>query len=938
MNNPYSIQADGQKEKRMRDKEVANTVNEAARLQHNLANEVLKTGNRHMGWEHLYHTLNRLSMQPSNPEGDVLFITATLEFSDLSFALGKGFNDSTSFLKCAREMAQRMADRRSCCLINLHLGRLFYFAKQRAEAMRVFEEGTREAESLGDEDILSRAAEFIGLYYFIQGIFPAAKSRFEVAASSFESGSPSQGARNPSGPMWLSYCYAFMGHFHEAIGTLDYYRRLAIDRSELPLAITFRAVLAIILAMIKNVKEAKFHATGALQEATAQQNAMAMYFAKGTLAYLYFLEGRLKEASDLSVENTFEGESSGLIRQYASPMMLEMHHEFVRRESNYPYDYFEEINRIMREPNIHLRGVAMRLKAMGGVKDHYDLIESDLKASEDYLIQSGDPVQLAKTWIEMARLSLRRGDKEKARILAQKAWKGFSGYGDVFYPDDLRHLLAIKYDMSIAPGFLDGGLESFIDMIQQLTPSMDLDELLSKTIAATNRILGAERGCFFWIGSNGSKKKPEPKGLCNLSQADIEADGFKSNLSLVLKAFRENKLQLVRPEVSDQWPGGSKAILCIPIMVQGRVTGVFYHDNSYIRDCFDYFSKEQMLRIAQYLAKYIENIFQFSKRMEQKALDNQNQLQQSDLNEIIAESTVMLEIILQADRIARSESTVLILGETGVGKELMARRIHHKSSRHKHPYVIVDMTAIPENLFESELFGHEKGAFTGADHQRLGRIELAHHGTLFIDEIGETPKSVQAKLLRALEEKTIFRVGGNKPISSDFRLIAATNRDLAAEVAAGNFREDLYYRLNVLPLTVPPLRERKEDIVLLAQYYLNRLSIKYINQIIKLTIEDQAMLISYLWPGNVRELKNVIERAVLLWNGDGLNLNLPQQAKSIVSDLFTDVPTLDDMQRRYIRRILDLTDGKIGGAGGAAEILGMKRTSLNNRMKKLRLR
>jgi transcriptional regulator with GAF, ATPase, and Fis domain len=920
------------------EKIMIDTENEVARLQYNLADEALRSKNRHMSWEHLGHMLNRLSLQTSNPEGDTLFVKASLEFSDLSFALGKGFNDSMSFLKRAREMAQLMADRRSRCIINLHLGRLFYFAEQRAEAMRVFGEGMREAESLGDEDILSRAAEFIGLYYFIQGIFPEAKSRFEAAARSFESGSTAQAARNPSGPMWLSYCYAFMGHFHEAIGTLDYYRRLAIDRSELPLAITFRAVLAIILAMIKNVKEATFHATGALQEATVQQNALAMYFAKGAFVYLLFLEGRLKEASDLSLQNTSEGASSGLIRQYASPMVLEIHHEFVRRENNYPFDYLQELDRIMREPNIHLRGVALRLKAIDGVKDQNNLIEADLKASEDYLTQSGDPVQLAKTWIEMARLSLRRGDKEKARLLAQKAWKGFSGYGDVFYPDDLRHLLAIKHDLSTAPGLPDGGLESFIDMIQQLTPSMDLDELLSRTVAATNRILGAERGCFFWAGGNGSKKKPEPRGLCNLSQADIEADGFKSNLSLVLKAFRENKPQLIRPEVSDQWPSGSKAILCIPIMVQGRISSVLYHDNSYVRDCFDNFSEEQMLRIAQYLAKYIENIFQFSRRMEQKALDNQNQLQQSDLDKIIAESPVMLQIILQADRIAISESTVLILGQTGVGKELMARRIHHKSSRHKHPYVIVDMTAIPENLFESELFGHEKGAFTGADRQRLGRVELAHHGTLFIDEIGETPKSVQAKLLRALEEKTIFRVGGNKPISSDFRLIAATNRDLAAEVAAGNFREDLYYRLNVLPLTMPPLRERKEDIVLLAQYYLNRFSVKYINRIIELTAEDEEKLIAYHWPGNVRELKNVIERAVLLWNGDGLNLNLPHHALSAVNDLFLDVPTLDDMQRRYIRRVLEMTGGKIGGPNGAAQILGMKRTSLNNRLKKLRLR
>ena len=925
-----------------KDKALNAAEDEIARLQYNLANQALRARNRHMGWEHLFQLLSRRSSQPSNREGDTLFVTASLEFSDLSFALGQGFNDAAKFLKQAKQIVERLEDRRSCCLINLHLARLYYFAERREEALGLFQVGKYEAENLGDEDILERASEFIGLYYFFQGLFPVAKTYFETAACNFESAAWQHIARNPSGPMWLSYCYAFLGHFHEAIGTIDYYRRLAIDRSEFTLAITYRSVMAIILFMIKNIREAMYHANGALQEAVTQQNALAMYFAKSAISHCYASEGKIEECLKLSNESFQEGASSGLIRQYASPHVLEGLRDGARRKliSFYNYDY--EFQRVMKEPNLHLRGVALRLRAMDRLDRREDdrVIETDLKASEEYLIQSGDPVQLAKTWVEMARLILRRGDKEGARMLAQKAWKGFSGYGDVFYPDDLRHLLNIEHGITISRDLHKGSLELFIEMIQQLTPNMDMAELFSRTVAATNRIMGAERGCIFWFGQNGGKKPPEPRGLCNLILADIEADSFKSNLALVFRAFKENKPQLVRPEAPEQWPSHPKAILCIPIAVQGKVRGVLYHDNSYVRDCFDCFDSEQLLRIAQYLNQYIENIFVFSQSMERRAIDNQNQLQAVTQDEIIAESPTMLQILKQTDRVALSESTVLILGETGVGKELIARRIHQKSPRQKHPYIVVDMTAIPENLFESELFGHEKGSFTGADHQRIGRVELAHRGTLFIDEIGETPKSLQAKLLRALQEKTIFRVGGNKPISTDFRLVAATNRDLAAEVAAGNFREDLYYRLNVLPLKLPPLRERREDIALLAEYYLDRFSLKYINKSIALMPEDLEKLKSYHWPGNVRELKNVIERAVLLWNDDGrgLNLNIELRDPSVVQDLFLDTPTLDELQRRYIKHVLGLTGNRVGGPGGAAQILGMKRTSLNNRMKKLSVR
>jgi len=268
----------------------------------------------------------------------------------------------------------------------------------------------------------------------------------------------------------------------------------------------------------------------------------------------------------------------------------------------------------------------------------------------------------------------------------------------------------------------------------------------------------------------------------------------------------------------------------------------------------------------------------------------------------------------------------------------LAKRIHEHSSRNKGPFIVVDVTTIPETLLESELFGHERGAFTGADSRKIGRLELAHQGTLFLDEIGELPLPAQTKLLRVIQERTFTRLGGIRPINSHFRLLAATNRRLEEEVAAGRFRQDLFYRLNVIPLNLPPLRERPEDIPLLAEYFMKQYALKYKRNMIRLTSEQEKLLRHYRWPGNIRELNNVMERAVLLSTETQLELNLPADLQANPVNPFFDFPSMDELQRRYIEFVFKKTGGKIAGAGGAADILGMNRTTLYSRMKLLGLR
>ncbi len=897
---------------------------------------------RYAAWKYLYDVLTGLVDHSDSPEKDALRVKTSLELADVSFVLGIGFSEVSAFLQNALNAAARLGDRRSQAMIHLHLGRLFYFGEQRRKAVEMFALGKSEVESLGDEDILTQAAEFIGLYYFIQGMFNEALGYFERATESFESGGK-YGIINPSGPMWLSYSAAFLGQTHRAIGNLDYYRRIALERGDQSLATTLRSVLGIILIDINKSKEAAFHLSGALQEAVQYRNSLGGYFAKGGLAYHHFKEGRIKEARKWMMEALREGAKSGLIRQYASPWVLEWLYELHRHELEPipELDYHDEISRLLLEPNIHLRGVALRLRAIenietGGSDDL--LVESDLQQSEGYLRQSGDPVQLAKTQLELVRLKLRQGKLNAARLLAHKAWKNVSGYGNAFFPDDLRQLLSLKSKLPAGNIMSEELINLFTEMVETLVPCADLKELLTRTVKATNRFFGAERGGIFLFDQIGTAKSPVLMGSCNLSDADVSAASFKWNLALVFKAFRENRPQIVRSDPKIVIPYPLKAVMCVPFVDEDQGKGVLYHDNSYIEDCFDHFDDSQLLRIAGSFTRYIGRIRRFSRQMEGKVIRHLKQMDSSESTRILTQSPSMQKLLAQARQVAGSNSTILILGETGVGKELLARDIHNLSPRRDQPMVIVDPTTIPETLVESELFGHEKGAFTGADRQKLGRIELAHRGTLFIDEVGEIPKSSQAKLLRVLQEKTLIRVGGTKTITSDFRLIAATNRNLADEVAAGRFREDLYYRLNVISMTLPPLRERNEDVLFLARHFLSLYAAKHNQHIPGLAREDEDTLLAYHWPGNIRELKNVMERAVLLATRDRLEISLPVKRNLTFNDCISDLPSLEEMQRRYIRFIMEKTGGKVSGPGGAAELLNMKRTSLYKRMDKLGLR
>ena len=323
--------------------------------------------------------------------------------------------------------------------------------------------------------------------------------------------------------------------------------------------------------------------------------------------------------------------------------------------------------------------------------------------------------------------------------------------------------------------------------------------------------------------------------------------------------------------------------------------------------------------------------------------NEQNQIR--DLGDMVGSSPALLQMVERIKSVAQTDASVLITGESGSGKELVARLIHQKSERRDAPLVTVNCASIPSELFESEFFGHIKGAFSGAVQDRIGRFELANKGTLFLDEVGEIPIGLQSKLLRAIQQKSFERVGDNKTRDVDVRIIAATNRNLEDEVEQGLFREDLYYRLSVFPISVPALRKRKGDIVPLAQYFVELAKVEFAKQVGSFTTEQLAMLRDYDWPGNIRELKNVIERAVILSDGHiRLDLALPEQAlrqigNSIDESSFTDSKaiisdkTLKQIERRNLINALEKTQWRVSGDKGAAKLLEMNPSTLNSKIK-----
>jgi formate hydrogenlyase transcriptional activator len=490
-----------------------------------------------------------------------------------------------------------------------------------------------------------------------------------------------------------------------------------------------------------------------------------------------------------------------------------------------------------------------------------------------------------------------------------------------------------------------------LQLSQALLANMDVRKLLSAIAASLSEVIPLDAATLGLYDEKTGNLMVQFLAVDDQNAQQVEVrlplDGSPAG-----RAFRTRE-----PVLLDQIPGsdlaqgaahltgiGMKSGCWVPLIHRDVAVGVLAVASRQER-AFAQSELEMLVQVADQVAMAVSNAVVFRQiaelrdRLKQEKLYLEEEINlENRFEDIVGESGGLRQVLKQIETVAPTDATVLIQGETGTGKELLARAIHRLSGRSERTFVKVNCAAIPAGLLESELFGHEKGAFTGAIARKMGRVELAHEGTLFLDEVGELPLDLQPKLLRALQEREIERLGGNRAIPVNLRLIAATNRDLTQMVAEKQFRSDLYYRLKVFPIFSPPLRDRVGDIPVLVRHFVTSLSRRMGKNIATIPEQTMRALCRWPWPGNIRELENFLERSVILTRGSELYVPLAELETKVAEEeeeLERTNPSLQAAERDHILRVLRETGGQIGGSDGAAARLGLKRTTLNSKLKKL---
>jgi Nif-specific regulatory protein len=492
-------------------------------------------------------------------------------------------------------------------------------------------------------------------------------------------------------------------------------------------------------------------------------------------------------------------------------------------------------------------------------------------------------------------------------------------------------------------------LSAILHISQLLTSSFDLEKNLNAVMASLADRLEMQRGCVFLLDP--LTKALEIVAAFGLSLEEVQRGKYRIGEGIVGRVIESSQPMFVpnigaepkflnRTASRPQKSGVS--FLCIPIELDGETLGVISVDRIYTEAHGNVDDDLRVLSIvASFMAQFVK-LWEHFRKTEKECGDLRSQLREKfSLTNIVGASPAFQQVLKAVQKVAATDTTVLLLGESGTGKELIAQTLHYQSRRASSPFVAVNLAALPENLIEAELFGVEKGAYTGATARRVGRFEMANQGTIFLDEIGELPLNLQVKLLRVLQERTFERIGSSSSQQVDARVVAATNRNLLEEVAKGNFREDLYWRLNVVPIVLPPLRARVEDVPLLLNYYIDKLNCVH-NRNVHFSRAAVCRLQSYLWPGNVRELANMVERMVIMAEQDiisevdlPLNASCPgPKAPDVNGVAFIPENLGDQVQRLERSHIIQALKESRGVQQRASKALGMTPRQLGYRIKK----
>ncbi len=846
-----------------------------------------------------------------------------------------------TILSRAGEVAERLGRWNELGRIKLAQAEAWQWAGDHGKWEQYIDEFWTIAQKSKNRHMLRVAALTASDFLFFKGRLAEAIDRYETVVGQIEAFGEDETSLRATAT--LGWCYMCRGKLSRGTGIIETLR-LRADALGLNSLRDF-CDLGLSYALIEMGQDKKAQALVAplLESEEDTGDPRNFLFACFSMAQILVHRGDFKGAAgyrDKVAAQWSENTGTLLMRK---PFVLEVLYQL--EQHGYPHPTLtlqNEIDRALDHLDICRQGIALRYKGILNIKQRQKKGRAflDLKNSEELLTTAGADIELARTRIELGRAYLDGGEMKTAVQYLEKACFFLSRIGKNLFPKDLRLVMTPqeqKFELMI---------DLMVSIAETSGTARERLNFLEKVINVAIDFTMSRRGAFFTLTSG----TPEIVVSRNVDPLLLKTEEFDLILDIVSRTARGGG-DIVYPgsALPEGLPekhlsaAGIDTFICTPVQLSGTTYGYLYIDNWLSREAArpDHLPYVRMicLQAAGGLSHIalLDETKRLKDRFEDEATFYRKEMGiTGETDGIIGTSEGIRRVLDQIHQVAPTDSSVLITGETGVGKELVAKAIHNRSQRKDGPFIPVNLAALPQELVASELFGHEKGAFTGANERYKGRFELANGGTIFLDEIGDLPPAAQVKLLRVLQENVFERLGSAEPIQSDFRVVAATNKDLARAVKEGSFREDLYYRLRVFPIAIPPLRERQEDIPLLVSAFAEKFGKKMGRSIKRFRPGQMKKLQEYEWPGNVRELEHYVERSVILSKGDVLTFYFPDRRSTPTAEADASaLLPMDEMERQHIERVLTATRWRVSGPQGAAAILKMKPTTLFYRMKKL---
>lgn len=875
-----------------------------------------------------------------NTEGkdaDHLFVNTIIKYSRIY----TGEDDPEwiiSLLKKAIRKAEEMGLDEYKSLLLMHIAKNEWFRGRFELAAKYFEDGWKVANSTENAKVINSAIVFKLFFSHWQGRFRDVVAAFETLVPEVD--------RYPKNRTSLlaalaaGQCYVRCGRVSHGLGMLD---SLFKHREKVGDFFGIGQVgngIGAVLIEIGRLDDAIKYLEKAENTKTEVQTIFTLVHRHIFLSLAYLMKKDIKKSEE-HLHKFLALHGNSRMSPYPDNHLLSLSWA-MGKEASGRHDALnlsKLIENCVGSQNMSVKGAGYRYLALAEKSLNLppQKIVQLFQQSLQFYEEAGNVILSAIVRLELAREYQLMGNNDKAREIAEIAAQVLLPVNPDLIPKDLSYLTRSLPNQETV-------LDKILKLGQEFVTIRENRELVLHILSTSNQITGAERGAIFFLDKGKEPFELKLKASKNISAEDVSLPSFSRAMEIIQKTAASGIgcMMSFPPEDSGSISSGSiLSCFCVPMIFKDKIIGVLYHDNCLYKNSIEELDLNVLSFFAAQAAIALDNAraYEEVQRLNEQLIEEKDYFKEQHLKDIqhegiVGNSQAIRNVFNQVDKVAPEDTTILILGETGVGKELVARLMHQMSKRKEKSFIRVDCSALSETLIVSELFGHEKGSFTGASKRRAGRFELANGGTLFLDEIGNISTEIQVRLLRVLQTKEFQRVGGEETIRSDFRLLTATNNDLQKEVKAGRFREDLYYRLNIFPITVPPLRERQEDIPLLTNYFLKKISTQTGKPLLKVSKKTMDNLVAYSWPGNVRELENVIERGAILSTGS--HLNIPQLAADEQRTAARSPRiSLEENERRHILWALEETEGKIRGNGGAAELLDIHHNTLRSRMKKL---